>query len=71
VENMRVGERTDYNRLKLEVRTDGTISPSRAVHKTSDILRDHFDKISKLEIKDITSAVVEKEEKKTAKKKKK
>lgn len=71
VENMRVGERTDYNRLKLEVRTDGTISPSRAVHKASDILRDHFDKISKLEIKDVTSEVAEKGEKKAAKKKKK
>ena len=30
VENMRVGERTDYNRLKLTVETDGTISPSKS-----------------------------------------
>ncbi len=27
VENMRVGDRTDYNRLKLSIETDGTISP--------------------------------------------
>lgn len=27
VENMRVGDRTDYNRLRLEISTDGTITP--------------------------------------------
>ena len=45
VENMRVGERTDYNRIKLEIETDSTISPSAALHKATSILRDHFDKI--------------------------
>ncbi len=28
VEDMRVGDRTDYNRLRIEIATDGTISPS-------------------------------------------
>jgi DNA-directed RNA polymerase subunit alpha len=46
VENMRVGDKTDYNRLHLKVITDGTIMPSRAVHKASNILKDHFEKIS-------------------------
>jgi len=45
VENMRVGERTDYNRLNLEIETDGSISPSSALHKASSILKDHFDVI--------------------------
>lgn len=45
VENMRVGDRTDYNRLELEVETDGSITPSAAVHKAASILRDHFDAI--------------------------
>jgi DNA-directed RNA polymerase subunit alpha len=27
VENMRVGDRTDYNRLRLHIETDGTVSP--------------------------------------------
>ncbi len=31
VENMRVGDRTDYNRLRLMVETDGTISPKQAL----------------------------------------
>jgi len=50
VENMRVGDRTDYNRVKLEIETDGSISPSEALHKTSNILKDHFDKISQIEV---------------------
>jgi len=38
VENMRVGERTDFDRLFLEVETDGTISPEAAFSQTSEIL---------------------------------
>ncbi len=52
IENMRVGDRTDYNRLKLTIETDGTVSPSEALHKTASILKDHFEKLfSSLEIK--------------------
>lgn len=50
VSDMRVGERTDYNKIKLEIATDGTISPSAALHKAANILRDHFEKISKVEV---------------------
>jgi DNA-directed RNA polymerase subunit alpha len=50
VENMRVGDRTDYNRLKLEIETDGTISPSRALHKAANVLGDHLKKVSEVEI---------------------
>lgn len=46
VENMRVGEKTDYNRLNIEIETDGSISPSEALHKTADVLKEHFDKVS-------------------------
>lgn len=42
VENMRVGERTDFNRLKLDIETDGTISPEQAFIKAADILVEHF-----------------------------
>ncbi len=34
VENMRVGDRTDFNRLKLFIETDGTISPKAALEKS-------------------------------------
>ncbi len=46
VEDMRVGDRTDYNRLKLQIETDGSIAPGEAFHKASNILKDHFEKIS-------------------------
>ncbi len=50
IENMRVGERTDYNRLKLEIETDGSLSPSEALHKAANVLKDHFDKISSIPV---------------------
>jgi len=68
VENMRVGDRTDFNRLYMEIETDGTISPSDAIHKSSNILRDHFDKISGVEVvKEEISEPKKKEEKKKKK----
>jgi len=42
VEDMRVGERTDYNRLFLEVETDGTITPEEAFYQAAKILIEHF-----------------------------
>lgn len=42
VENMRVGERTDFDRLFLEIETDGTITPEEAFSQTSEILLSHF-----------------------------
>lgn len=34
VENMRVGDRTDFNRLRLVIETDGTITPREALEKS-------------------------------------
>jgi DNA-directed RNA polymerase subunit alpha len=34
VENMRVGDRTDFNRLKIFIETDGTITPKDALEKS-------------------------------------
>ena len=42
VERTRVGQVTDYERLVLEVWTDGTITPSEAIRASSDILVKHF-----------------------------
>lgn len=33
IENMRVGDRTDFNRLRMYIETDGTIQPKRALEK--------------------------------------
>jgi len=38
VENMRVGDRTDFNRLRLSIETDGTISPKEALEKSISIM---------------------------------
>lgn len=37
-ENMRVGDRTDYNRLKMSIETDGSISPKDALSKAIEIM---------------------------------
>jgi DNA-directed RNA polymerase subunit alpha len=34
VENMRVGDRTDFNRLRLTIETDGTIAPREALERS-------------------------------------
>jgi DNA-directed RNA polymerase subunit alpha len=38
VENMRVGNRTDFNRLKIHIETDGTISPNKALSQSIEIM---------------------------------
>jgi DNA-directed RNA polymerase subunit alpha len=43
VENARVGQRTDYDRLLLEVWTDGRITPDDALTQASAILQHHLD----------------------------
>lgn len=42
IEPYRVGQRTDYERLILETRTDGTISSEEAVQKAAGIMNDHI-----------------------------
>jgi len=38
VENMRVGERTDYNRLRVTIETDGSLTPREALERSIDIM---------------------------------
>jgi DNA-directed RNA polymerase subunit alpha len=42
VENTRVGQRTDYEQLTLEVKTDGTIHPEDAIKEASRIMIHHL-----------------------------
>ncbi len=42
VENTRVGDVTDYEKLTLSIETNGTITPREAVAQTTRILMDHF-----------------------------
>ncbi len=66
VENTRVGQVTDYDKLTMEVWTNGTISPKEAISLAAKILIDHFnlftsfaDNYNDMEV------LVEKSEKKT------
>jgi DNA-directed RNA polymerase subunit alpha len=38
VENMRVGDRTDFNRLRLLIETNGTIAPREALERSIEIM---------------------------------
>ncbi|RMF34221.1 MAG: hypothetical protein D6747_05220, partial [Chlorobiota bacterium] len=42
VEPFRVGQKTDYERLVLEVKTDGTVDPIQAVEHAARLLMDHI-----------------------------
>ena len=42
VENIRVGQRTDFNKVLLDIETDGTVAPEQALHDATKILLDHF-----------------------------
>lgn len=41
VENVRIGERNDYEKLGLEVTTDGSITPEEALSSAGKVLKDH------------------------------
>ncbi|MBN1868276.1 DNA-directed RNA polymerase subunit alpha [Candidatus Sumerlaeota bacterium] len=60
VENARVGQRTDYDRLILDVTTDGTVSAEEAVSCAARILRDHLSMFIRAE--EEQAAVAEAEE---------
>ncbi len=53
VEKTRVGQSTDFDRLVLELWTDGTISPIDAVGQSADILMDQFALFSQMGRPDI------------------
>lgn len=84
IENMRVGKRTDYDKVTLEVVTDGSITPTEAFEKSVAILVSQFSSLTEMEgeapemqeeaevpVAEIPEAIEEKKPvKKVAKKKK-
>lgn len=42
IENTRVGQRNDYDKLILEVETDGTITPEDAIAEAAKIAKEHY-----------------------------
>lgn len=49
IENARVGRRTDYDKLSLEVWTDGSVGPEDAVAQAARVLIEHLGLIANLE----------------------
>jgi DNA-directed RNA polymerase subunit alpha len=43
VDSTRVGRMTDYDRLTLEIETDGSLTPEEAISQAAQILKDHLD----------------------------
>lgn len=64
VEEARVGRKTNYDRLILEIWTDGTISPEEALKQSSSILTSHLSHI--LSGKDVLETKQTEEAKETA-----
>jgi len=52
VENVRVGQKTDYEKLIMEVTTDGSINPKEALTIAGKILKDHIEKFITEEIEE-------------------
>lgn len=46
VENVRVGQATDYHKLFLSIVTDGSVTPHDALKQASSILNDHFKQLT-------------------------
>ncbi|WP_434565016.1 DNA-directed RNA polymerase subunit alpha [Thermoanaerobacterium thermosaccharolyticum] len=68
VENTRVGQVTDYDKLTMEVWTNGTISPKEAISLAAKILIDHFNLFTSFaENYNDMEVLVEKSEKKADK----
>lgn len=56
VEDMRVGDRTNYNRLRINIETDGSITPKQVLEDAITIMLEQFKAI--LELKDVVSNTV-------------
>lgn len=49
VENMRVGDRTDFNRLRIYIETDGSITPKESLEKSINIMIEQLKAITGFE----------------------
>ena len=73
VQSIRVGEGIDYNKVLMEVETDGSIQPEQAIKDAAGILVDHFKLVADIEVlesKEKTKPTKKKEAKETKTKKK-
>ena len=58
VDNMRVGDRTDFNRVTLVIETDGTLTPEEAFFQATEILLKQFE-VVRNGVKEVVEASIE------------
>lgn len=68
ISNTRVGKRTDFEKISLEITTDGSIDPTEAFAKSVDILVDQFSVFKNLKEKEEVAEEKEEVEEKVEKK---
>ena len=68
VENMRVGDRTDYNKLRISVETDGSISPAEALEKSIEMMIHHLKAVIGFQEKEEVKPEIKAEDKKESEK---
>ena len=61
IENTRVGQKIDYNKITMEVETDGSVMPEEAVKKAAEILVDHFKLVSEIDVPETKAKAPKKE----------
>jgi DNA-directed RNA polymerase subunit alpha len=66
VENMRVGDRTDFNRLRINIETDGTITPHEALEKSIQIMISQLKAVVGFKEEEVEEVEATKEEKAAA-----
>lgn len=57
IENVRIGESKDYEKLVLEIKTDGSVTPDDALTQAARILRDHLQLFINLDLEQEESQV--------------
>jgi len=62
VENMRVGDRTDFNRLRISIETDGTISPREALKTAIAIMKAQLENLETFSDEEEPKEAVQKED---------
>lgn len=57
VENVRIGESNDFEKLTIEVTTDGSITPEDALSSAANILRDHINLFINFDVEQVEDKV--------------
>lgn len=53
IENIRVGEMTNFDKLNIDLETDGTVSPKEALEEAAKILVNHFSCLAGLKVAEV------------------